>query len=74
MVTIPSLDKSLAYDQLTHEWHRRALWDPTFETWVSHRASCHAYGFDQHLVGDRLGPAIYSWRTDVFTDGLVVLT
>ncbi len=74
MVTIPALDKSLCYDVSTQEWHRRALWDPTFETWVPHRASCHAFGFNLHLVGDRLGPAIYAWKPDVFTDGLVVLT
>lgn len=67
-----SWDKSLVYDVSTGAWHKRALWDSRFMRWLPHLGRCATFGFNRILVGDRLSPAIYDMRADVFTDGQVV--
>jgi hypothetical protein len=70
-VYLPAAETTWVFDTATNAWHERALWDPTGLVWTPHLARCHAFAFDQHLVGDRQSGAIYHLDADTFTDGVV---
>lgn len=61
------------YDVATQLWHERAILDSASGLNRPDIASCHAYCFEKHLIGDRRTGAVYEARADVFDDELVVV-
>lgn len=56
-VTFPTANATWVYDWTTKLWHRRGWWNGT--SIDKHRASCHAFVFGRHLVGDHTSGKIY---------------
>ena len=53
----PTRGKTFVFDATTGWWHERSYW--TGSALQRHRARCHAFCFDQHLVGDHTSGIIY---------------
>jgi hypothetical protein len=51
---------SPVYDVSNNTWHERGLYMPDADQFVLDLGRCHAYAFDQHLVGDRQSGTIYT--------------
>lgn len=68
VLTGGGLETSLVYDLTTQQWHERAYLNTNgnFETDL---ASCHAFAFNKHLVGDRRNGNIYELSMDYYDDG-----
>jgi hypothetical protein len=49
----PTANATWVYDVATGLWHKRLFW--AAGAYIAHLSQCHAYAFNQHLVGD--------WRT-----------
>lgn len=64
---------SWVYDVATGLWHERATWDSTHCLWLPHRAQCHMFAFNRHLVGDRLTGAIYTQSLAIFDEELAAV-
>lgn len=60
LLSVPTLPTTLVYDIVTGLWHERALWNPALMQWTPDLGRCHAYGFNQHLVGDRQSGTVYT--------------
>lgn len=56
-------DTTKVLDLTEGEWHERATWNSTLCQWQQHRAQCHCFAFNKHLVGDRSTPTIYHLST-----------
>jgi hypothetical protein len=67
---LPGAETTWVFDAATQAWHERSLWDPTALAWTPHVARCHAFGFDQHLVGDRSSGTVYTMSAQYFDDGV----
>jgi len=59
---------TLCYDVATGMWHERAYWNKVTGQFEPHRARCHAYIWDHHLVGDRENGTIYEQHLDYYDD------
>jgi hypothetical protein len=57
---VPGLQTTWFWDLTTREWHERAVWNATKETYERHFGQNHTYAFGKHLVGDRQSGVIYS--------------
>lgn len=68
---IPTADTSWVYDATMPPelaWHERAIWSIDYMRWLPYRGRCHAFAFNQHLIGDRSSGTLYELRTDIFQD------
>lgn len=72
VLTVPTLDTSIVYDLTTQLWHKQAMWDEVFLRWTPVLPRCHTFGFQKHLVGDRLSSAVYVLDPYAHTDGQIV--
>lgn len=69
---VPGLSTTWVYDVTEGLWHERALWDSTACVWLPHVAICHAFAFEQHLVGDRRSDTVYTLSLTAYDDQVVV--
>lgn len=65
-------DTSKCLDLTEGEWHERATWNATLCVWEQHRAQCHCFAFERHLVGDRLTPTVYQMSRLFYDETLVI--
>jgi len=69
-LTFPTEGKTWCYDARTGYWHQRQSYIANTAGYHSkHRGNCYAYYAGKHLIGDFENGKIYSWDTDVYTDG-----
>lgn len=73
LLQVDPYNTSKCLDLTEGEWHERATWNATLCEWEQHRAQCHAFCFNKHLVGDRLAGVIYDMSTAYFNETLVVV-
>lgn len=59
-LNFPTAGETWVYDAATGLWHKRGPWSPSLRVYAANRAQYHAFGFNQHLVGDRLSGGIYT--------------
>lgn len=69
VLNVPGLTTTWVYELSSGTWHERAEWvDGAYRTW---RATCHAFVYGQHIVGDssgnlyRLDPTLNTYAGDV---------
>lgn len=69
VLNVPGLNTTWVYDLAANLWHERAEWvDDEYQPW---RATCHAYCYGKHIVGDALGnlyeldPTVNNYGGDV---------
>lgn len=67
-LTIPELDVSLVYDVATGGWHMRAWLDSATGLLHRHRANCHAFFNNMHVVGDWENGTLYQMSLDAGND------
>jgi Phage stabilisation protein len=67
-LTFPSADVSWVYDVATNGWHMRGWLDTTTGLLHRHRANCHAFFNNVHIVGDWENGTIYQMSLDVGND------
>lgn len=71
VLVIPSADTSWCFDcSLPPEvaWHERAVWNKRFMRWQPYRGQCHTFGFNKHIIGDRLTGALYELDLDAYAE------
>ncbi len=68
VLSFPTARGTWVYDTVTGLWHERGWWDTLQMRYEASRARCHAYAFDQHLVGDRLSGGIYQQSITSYQD------
>ena len=66
VVTFPTVGVTWAYDFASNMWHERGYWENG--EYSAHLGRCHAFAFDQHLVGSRLDGRIFSQSLTVYDD------
>lgn len=66
VVTFPTANATWVYDWTTKLWHRRGWWNGS--SIDKHRASCHAFVFGKHLVGDHTNGKIYQMSHSLNAD------
>lgn len=66
VLTFPTGNATWVYDGATGLWHERAYTNQG--VLQRHRANCHAYAFNKHVVGDYSTGAIYSMSSSVYSD------
>ena len=59
VLNIPGPGTTLVYDVTMEQWHERAFWNSNTGLFEQHRAICHTFAFNQHLVGDYTNGNIY---------------
>lgn len=59
-------DSTPTFDTATGLWHECTYFDTGLHT--RHRAECHAFAFDAHVVGDYENGNIYALDPDTYTD------
>lgn len=64
----PSANATWVYDAATKMWHERAWLNPATGQFEAHRAWCHCYAFDKHLVGDRQNGNVYVQALTLYDD------
>lgn len=69
LLYIPSAETTWCYDASTNLWHERAYWDSVNAAFEPHRARCHAYVWNKHIVGDRENGKVYQMSFDYLNDG-----
>lgn len=69
VLTFPTADVTWVYDAQTHEWHKRASFDPTTGLFHRQRGNCFVNFQDQRLVGDYSNGQIYRYSRSIYTDG-----
>jgi len=67
-ITFPSADASWVYDVATNWWHERKWLDDTTGLLHRHRANCHAFFNNAHIVGDWENGTLYQMSLDVGND------
>lgn len=60
VVYFPSGNATWVLDVATNMWHERTFFDKVKGIHNAHKGRCHAYAFDQHLVGSRVDGKIYN--------------
>lgn len=65
VLELPSLHTCMVYNFTTSLWHEINEWDTRTGVWEAHRGRCHAWAFDQHIIGDRAGK-IYRQSLDLY--------
>lgn len=68
VLNIPDAGRTMVYDVATSAWHERAYRDPFTGVNGRHRASCHCYVPNVHLVGDYETGKIYRMSLDYYDD------
>lgn len=68
VLSSPQNKLTLQYDAKEQQWSELAYYNPNVGQFEAHRASCHAYAFGKHLVGDRETGAIYELTMDAYDD------
>lgn len=68
-ITFPSANQTWVYDAASQQWHERGTWNTVTGQYEADRASCYAYAFGMHLVGDRLTGTVYEQSLDMYADG-----
>ncbi len=66
VLNFPSADATWAYDTGTGMWHERAYFSNG--EFHMHRATCHAFAFNTHVVGDYETGKVYALSSQYFTD------
>jgi len=67
VLTFPSGDRTLVYDQKTQMWHERGCIKAD-GTNGRHHAACHAFCWGKNLIGDYENSNLYELDLDTFTD------
>jgi hypothetical protein len=67
VLTFPTGNRTLVYDQKTQMWHERGCIMPSGQN-GRHRANCHAFCFGKNIVGDYECGKLYELDSDTFTD------
>lgn len=66
-IWFPTAGHTWVYDAATGMWHERTYWNNGVEE--AHRARCHTYAFEKHLVGDRASGTIYEMAVPDYVSG-----
>lgn len=56
------------YDIGLKQWHERAYFNPVSSFYERHRAQCHIFAFNKHLVGDYENGKIYEQSLSIYDD------
>lgn len=56
------------FDASNGLWTEWLFWDAAKGVYEAHRAICHTYGFDRHLIGDRDNGNLYALGPHAYTD------
>lgn len=56
------------YDVATGMWHERGYWNKIYGQYETHRARCHAFAWNKHLVGDRENGKVYEQSMSLYDD------
>lgn len=67
VLTFPTEDKTWVFDTAEGLWHERAWMDSNGD-FHRHRANCHAFAYDTHVVGDFENGRLYRLDPNVYTD------
>lgn len=67
VITFPTAQRTLVYDALTGEWHRRGYWDKDAAQFTNYRPTFHAKCFGKNLVCGT-DNKIYALSGEVYTD------
>lgn len=67
-LNIPGPGTTLVFDISQKQWHERAFWNVNSGLFEQHRAICHTFNFNQHMVGDYQNGNIYIQSTDIYSD------
>jgi len=65
-LNIPGADSTWVFDATTNLWHERAYLDAGYLR--RHRAACHAFAYNTHVVGDYESGKLYALDQDTFSD------
>lgn len=71
VLNVPTMPTTLVYDVASDLWCERGHWNTDTMQYEPWRPRCHAYGFGQHLFGDRASGTIYQSSLTQFIDRLV---
>lgn len=71
-LTLPRADVTWVYDTTTQQWHQRA-WADSSGKLHRHRANCHAFCYDTHVVGDWADGKLYSMEVAAHDDAGVAI-
>lgn len=66
VLNFSSANTTWVYDFITSSWHERAYNNEG--VLERHRASCHAYAFSKHVVGDYQNGNLYQLTSSVYSD------
>ena len=64
----PNTEGTWVYDVSTNMWHERFYWDKINAQFQPHRARCHCFFANKHLVGDRTNGKIYEQNLNFYDD------
>ena len=67
-LTFPTGNATWVFDAATNLWHERAWFKASDGSFNRHRANCHAYFSNTHVVGDWENGKLYAWDLDTYTD------
>jgi len=65
---VKGLKTTLVLDMATGLWHERIYRNPVTNQEEQHRASCHVFFKQKHLVGDRQTGKVYELNLDFYSD------
>lgn len=66
-INFPSADKTWVYDMDTGLWHERLSYGSDFQL-HRHRADCHAFAYDTHVLGDFQTGDVYRMDYNLYTE------
>jgi hypothetical protein len=67
-LTFPTADHTWVYDASTGQWHEWLWRNPVDNTLHRHRANCHIFFNNEHLVGDWESGDVYALDFGTYTD------
>lgn len=71
---VPGAPSTWCYDTSTGLWHERTTRNTTTGLEDRFRASCHAFAFGRHVVGDYQNGNLYALDSDYYSDNGVEIT
>lgn len=60
--------KTWCLDLATNSWFQKGFWNPQPGNFTIHRAFCHTFNFNLHLVGDPTTGAVYQQSSSILSD------
>lgn len=67
-LNLPGPGTTISFDITQKQWHERAFWNVNSGLYEQHRAICHTFSFNNHLVGDYQNGNVYIQSSDIYDD------